>query len=81
MRAAGGTATKAWLKLSPPLGLGTVVTPASGRAGLNNHQLDFVNFSASYSDSESSQIREGRQERAAGVSVLAPLVVSLIDKT
>lgn len=43
--------------------------------------LDFVNFSASYSDSESSRSREGRQEPAAGFSVSALLVVSLINKT
>ena len=40
-----------------------------------------VNFSASYSDSESSRSREGRQEPAAGFSALALLVVSLINKT
>lgn len=46
LRAAGGTATRPQLKFCPSLGLGTVVTPAPGWAGLNNHQLDFVNFSA-----------------------------------
>jgi len=65
-----GSDLKPWRSLR----LGTVVTPAEDG-------LDFANFSASYSDSESSRGREGRQEPAAGFSVLALLVVSLINKT